>query len=122
MKITELADLVGTTPRMLRYYEAEGLLSPGRSSNGYRDYDDRDAQTARQIVALTDAGLTLSAVRTVLPCASREGTALRACPMVAPALREQLAGIRDRIATLSESADAIEAYLDNLAPAEAAVS
>ncbi len=99
---------------MLRYYEQEGLLAPYRGPNGYRDYDEADEQTARQIVVLAEAGLTLDAIRTVLPCAAPDGRQLRACPAVAPELRGQLATIRERIETLSSSAEAIETYLDTL--------
>lgn len=116
MRIAELARRVGTSPRMLRYYEDEGLLAPGRRHNGYRDYDEVDVQTARQIVALSEAGLTVPAIRTVLPCAVSDASRLRACPKVAPELRDQLTTIRDRITALSQSATAIERYLATLEP------
>ncbi len=116
MRIAELARRVGTSPRMLRYYEDEGLLTPQRGLNGYRDYDGVDVQTAEQIVALSEAGLTLSAIRTVLPCAAPDGTRLRACPRVTPELRRQLDTIHDRITALTQSANAIENYLATLEP------
>ncbi|MCI1748450.1 MAG: MerR family transcriptional regulator [Acidipropionibacterium sp.] len=116
MRIAELAERVGTSPRMLRYYEQEGLLTPDRGANGYRDYDCADVRTARQIVVLSAAGLTLDAIRVVLPCAAVDGRRLRACPAVAPELRGQLTTIRERIETLRSSADAIETYLDTLEP------
>lgn len=116
MRITELAEQVGTSARMLRYYEDEGLLTPVRGGNGYRDYDDVDARAAAQIVALSEAGLTLPAIRTVLPCAAADGGSLRACPTVPPELRKQLRIIRDRITTLTRSAQSIENYLATLEP------
>lgn len=118
MRIAELARLVNTTPRMLRYYEDEGLLTPERGANGYRDYAEADVRTARQIVALSEAGLTLSAIRTVLPCAAPDGSALRACPKVEPELRQQLDTIRDRITALTDSATSIENYLHALQPTQ----
>lgn len=114
MKITEAAVEAGTSPRMLRYYEAEGLLSPGRGINGYREYGTDDVAVARRIVALSGAGLTLAAIRVVLPCATGDGESLRACPQVAPELRRQLTGIRAQIEALSDSADAVQRYLDGL--------
>ncbi len=116
MQIAELARRTGTSPRMLRYYETEGLLIPERGTNGYRDYTEADEQTARQIVALSEAGLTLAAIRTVLPCAAPDGATLRACPVVEPQLRNQLDAIRERINSLSQSATAIENYLSDLQP------
>lgn len=117
MRIAELARQVGTTPRMLRYYEDEGLLSPGRAANGYRDYDEADARSARQVLAMAEAGLTVAAIRTVLPCASPDGRRLRACPTVVPEMDRQLRALRERIAALTQSADAIETYLATLEPA-----
>lgn len=114
MRIAEFARRMGASPRMLRYYEDEGLLVPERGANGYRDYSETDVQTARQIVALSEAGLTLSAIRTVLPCAAPDGATLRACPVVEPELRAQLGTIRGRIAALTQSAAAVERYLDTL--------
>ncbi len=40
------ATRLGTTPRMLRYREALGLVAPGRAANGYRTYDERDLLAA----------------------------------------------------------------------------
>jgi MerR family transcriptional regulator, copper efflux regulator len=43
MRITEAARQLGTTPRMLRYREALGLLPRSRSEHtAQRQYDDRD--------------------------------------------------------------------------------
>ena len=53
MRINEAARHAGTSPRMLRYYEAEGLLAPVRRDNGYRDYGAGEVLAARQIVALS---------------------------------------------------------------------
>lgn len=116
MKIAELSRRAGISPRMLRYYETEGLLAPRRGTNGYREYTATDEQIARQIVALSEAGLTLAAIRTVLPCAAPNGAALRACPVVEPELRNQLRTIRERIDSLTQSAIAIEGYLSDLQP------
>ena len=96
MRITEAAQHAGTSPRMLRYYEAEGLLAPTRRDNGYRDYGAGEVLAARQIVALSHAGFPLSLIRTVLPCATENG-ALRACPSVAPELRRRLATSKSRL-------------------------
>ncbi len=37
---------LGTTPRMLRYREALGLVAPRRAVNGYRSYDEQDLLAA----------------------------------------------------------------------------
>jgi MerR family transcriptional regulator, copper efflux regulator len=37
---------LGTTPRMLRYRESLGLVTPARSAGGYRTYGERDLLAA----------------------------------------------------------------------------
>ena len=49
MKIGALAKETGVSVRMLRYYEAEGLLAPARTSGGYRDYGSADRDTVERI-------------------------------------------------------------------------
>ena len=113
MRITEAARRAGTSPRMLRYYEAEGLLAPTRRDNGYRDYGVGEVLAARKIVVLSHAGFPLSLIRTVLPCATESG-ALRACPSIAPELRRRLRDIEEQIEVLSNGAEVIRNVLDNL--------
>lgn len=58
MRITEAARRVGTSPRMLRYREALGLLSPTRpdasigTTTGHRRYDDAELRAAELALAL----------------------------------------------------------------------
>ena len=37
MRIRELSERTGVSARLLRYCEEQGLLSPRRQENGYRD-------------------------------------------------------------------------------------
>ncbi len=68
MKIGELSRRTGTSVRMLRYYEAEGLLAPMRMENGYRDYGPMEEEIVRRIQLLGSAGLTLPTIHRFLPC------------------------------------------------------
>jgi DNA-binding transcriptional MerR regulator len=53
MRITEAAKTLGTTPRMLRYREAIGLLPRSRAAhNTQRQYDDRDLAAVRLALEL----------------------------------------------------------------------
>ena len=47
----------------IRYYEAEGLLSPARSGNGYRDYSEEDLRTLEKIKLLRRLGVTIEELR-----------------------------------------------------------
>ena len=57
MRIGELARRTGTTPRLLRYYEEQGLITSARGANGYRDFDEACVDRVRQIRGLLDSGL-----------------------------------------------------------------
>jgi MerR family copper efflux transcriptional regulator len=53
MRITEAAKQLGTTPRMLRYREALGLLPRSRTADsGQRRYDERDLAAVRLALEL----------------------------------------------------------------------
>jgi DNA-binding transcriptional MerR regulator len=52
---------------LLRYYEEEGLFSPSRSPNGYRDHDERFLDRVAQIRGLLDAGLPIRVIKRLLP-------------------------------------------------------
>ena len=64
MRINEVERLVGVTTKNIRFYEAEGLLAPRRSSeNGYRDYAETDVETLRQIKLLRKLGVPIEEIR-----------------------------------------------------------
>ena len=64
MKINEVEALVGITKKNIRFYEAEGLLTPRRNSeNGYRDYNEADIENLRRIKLLRKLGLPLEEIR-----------------------------------------------------------
>lgn len=67
MKIGEASIVGGATPRALRLYEDEGLIVPGRCSNGYRDYYPSTIDRVREIRSLLDAGLPVRYVKRLLP-------------------------------------------------------
>lgn len=62
MRIGEVAELTGTTPRTIRYYEEIGLLDGAaeREQGKHRCYTDEDVDRIREIVRLRDLlGLSL---------------------------------------------------------------
>lgn len=66
MRIAEMQRLTGASARMLRHYEARGLLSPRRGPNGYRDYTPQDVLAVQDIRCLLDAGLSTETAGQVL--------------------------------------------------------
>lgn len=64
MKINEVETRVGITQKNIRFYEAQGLLSPSRDSkNGYRDYSEADVAVLEQIKLMRKLGLPLEEIR-----------------------------------------------------------
>ena len=64
MKINQVEQLVGITKKNIRFYEEQGLLSPGRNrENGYRDYTEEDVKKLEQIKLLRKLGLPLEEIR-----------------------------------------------------------
>jgi DNA-binding transcriptional MerR regulator len=96
---------------MLRYYEAERLLQPGRTPAGYRLYRAADLETVRRITMLNAAGLTLATIRALLPCARPGAPGFRPCTEFTAGLRRKLAELDRQIAALSESRQLLRGYL-----------
>jgi MerR family transcriptional regulator, copper efflux regulator len=52
LTINEAAQTTGWSPRMLRYVERTGLVTPGRSATGYRLYGPGELQRLRTLKEL----------------------------------------------------------------------
>ena len=64
LKINEVEALVGITKKNIRFYEAEGLLTPRRNSeNGYRDYGEAEVTVLRRIKLMRKLGVPLEEIR-----------------------------------------------------------
>jgi len=69
LRIGDVARLVGTTPRTIRYYEEIGLLppAPARPSGRHRLYAEAEVERLRELMRLKDLlGLSLEELRTLL--------------------------------------------------------
>jgi MerR family transcriptional regulator, repressor of the yfmOP operon len=55
-RIGEVAELVGTTPRTIRYYEEVGLLAPPpeHAKGRHRTYDEADVRRVQELIRLRD--------------------------------------------------------------------
>ncbi len=67
MQIGMAATASGVSAKMIRHYEAIGLIMEGaRRINGYRDYDERDIHELRFIRSARDLGFSLGEIRALL--------------------------------------------------------
>ena len=63
MTIKELESMLSLDRASIRFYEKEGLISPARLANGYRDYSDADAAELRRIRLLRGLGVSIGDIR-----------------------------------------------------------
>ncbi|ELT44142.1 MerR family DNA-binding transcriptional regulator [Arthrobacter nitrophenolicus] len=113
MKISELSARTGVATRMLRYYEEQGLITPQRLANGYRDYDGYLVDRVTKIRGLVDSGVPTRIIGDILPCLNQSQEIIVRDPD--PELRRMLVNQRDamieRIASLKQNRDALSRYI-----------
>ena len=62
MTILELEQRSGLSRASVRFYEAEGFISPARRENGYRDYSEADLELLLRLKLLRSLGMPLSEI------------------------------------------------------------
>ena len=116
MRIGELARRVGVAPRLLRYYEEQGLLRPRRTSSGYREYGEADVDVVHHVRTLLAAGLSTTTIGELLPCMGADGERLIAsCPELLDDLqreRDRLTAMIDELTGARDGLDAVIATAD----------
>ena len=110
MTIGEAARLSGVSAKMIRWYEARGLLPPAeRSEAGYRRYTEADVHTLRFVRRARDLGFTVDGIADLLALwrdrsrRSAEVKALAAGHIAA--LRRRVAELEGMVGTLSHLAE-----------------
>ncbi|MBV7708152.1 redoxin family protein [Nocardia nova] len=111
MQIGQLARLTDATPRAIRRYEALGLVTPTRTGSGYRDYDEHDVRTVREIRALNRLGIPVEETRTFLDCLADGGDHVDDCPASLAEYQRAIDALTVRIADLTERRDALRRRL-----------
>ncbi|MEV0149389.1 MULTISPECIES: MerR family transcriptional regulator [unclassified Nonomuraea] len=112
MLIGELSRRTGVHTHQLRYYEAQGLLEPGRGANGYREYADDAILTVTQIRRLLEAGLSTQEIEYLLPCATGAAPDLVPCPELLDMLQARLGALDDHIDTLVRTREVLQDYIE----------
>ncbi|QTI67382.1 MerR family transcriptional regulator [Gordonia polyisoprenivorans] len=112
MRIGEVSRHTGVAARMLRYYEEQELLRPGRRPNGYRDYTDADLAHVATIRDLSSAGVPTRFIKIVLDRQAGATAWTSACDeILAGMVREQIADLDAKITCLTTSRDALTQFL-----------
>ncbi|MFC6507317.1 MerR family transcriptional regulator [Promicromonospora citrea] len=112
MKIGELAARTGVSPRLIRYYEQQGLLVADRAANGYRAYTEQHVERVDRVAGLVQAGIPTRLVKVLLDAEDAAERKDPTCPReVAAQLAEELVGVQARIDCLTRSRDTIRDFL-----------
>lgn len=107
MNIGEAAKLSGVTAKMIRHYEAIGLLPPARRTEaGYRVYVDADVRILQFIHRSRVLGFSLEQVGSLLALWQDQG---RASADVRRLAGEHIADLEQRIAQLQAMKRTLEA-------------
>ena len=97
MRIGDLARATGASPRSLRYYEEQGLISSTRTPGGQRLYGQDAVARVDLIRSLFAAGLNSTTIDELLPCITEPSVRT---PVLEARLREELARVDDQISAL----------------------
>jgi DNA-binding transcriptional MerR regulator len=119
VRIGELEKLTDTAARSLRYYEQQGLITPRRLDNGYREYDDYLVDRVLQIRGLIDSGIPTRIIKQMLPCLGKPHTIVveDADPELLVVLARERDQMNRRIECLTRNRDAIDGYMTAVAEA-----
>jgi DNA-binding transcriptional MerR regulator len=112
MRIGELAEQAGVTPRTIRYYEGLGLLGPSeREGQGFRYYTETELTRLKKIDVLKQLGLTLEEIGEVIPLYCEDPTGLLGKRRVLELLEAQLAETDEKIEALQRFRSEIQANI-----------
>ncbi|MBF6215106.1 MerR family transcriptional regulator [Nocardia puris] len=112
MLIGELSRASGVPARLLRYYEEQGLLRPGRDGKGYRTYDPGAVDLVSRIRELLAAGRSTDDIRGLMPCPLDPGRWVLSCEEALALVERRHAETEERIAELVAQRDRLGAQRD----------
>lgn len=110
MRIGQAAEASGASAKMIRHYEAIGLVAPaGRRDSNYRDYAADDVARLTFVRRARDLGFPIERIRDLLALWGDRGRSSAEVKRIAlehiADLEERIAGLRDMAATLHGLAD-----------------
>ncbi|GJE37594.1 Cu(I)-responsive transcriptional regulator [Methylobacterium persicinum] len=104
--VGEAARLTGVSAKMIRWYEARGLLPPApRSASGYRRYGEAEIRTLHFVRRARDLGFDVEAIAELLALWSDRDRPSAAVKAIA---RTRIAELRRRITALEGMARSLE--------------
>lgn len=110
MNIGEAGRASGVSAKMIRYYEATGLIPrAGRTESGYRSYTEKDVHKLRFVRRARDLGFSVEQIGTLLRLwedRSRSSSSVKRVAMAhVEELRQRALRLEEMAATLQHLAD-----------------
>lgn len=96
----EVAELLGVTLRTVRYYEAEGLVTPARTDKGTRYYSDFAVQRLEVCVRLAAVGVPIKTLRQLAATRPSSATGEESSHALAEIFAQLRGDLRARLANL----------------------
>ena len=115
MRIGELAQKAGVTPRTIRYYETLGLLKPSeREGTGFRYYTDIELARLHKIDCLKALGLSLEEIASIIDLFFQDSTGVLGKQKLLDILQAHLAETDEKIASLTQFRSDIQANITRI--------
>jgi peroxiredoxin/DNA-binding transcriptional MerR regulator len=96
----------------VRYYESLGLITPDRSSNGYREYDDLHLRLVREVRVLRESGIPVESTRPFLDCLAAGHAHSDECPASLASYRDAINDLDRRISGLQQRRSLLIQHLE----------
>jgi MerR family copper efflux transcriptional regulator len=113
MRIGELTERAGVTPRTVRYYEGIGLLPPGeREGHGQHYYTEETLARLRKIDQLKKLGLSLDEIRDVIDLYFTDPSGVQPKQKILAMLRQHLAEADQKIGALQQFRADLQANIE----------
>ncbi len=94
MRVKELADILDIPSDTIRYYTRIGLIKPGRQSNGYRAYGQRELRVLKFCICAKRLGFSLKDIATIVTMSEHGETP---CPAVRHILAHNLESVKRKL-------------------------
>lgn len=102
LKIGDVAELLNTTVRTIRYYEEEELLEPYRTNGGTRLYSQQHVERLKAIIHLVGNGFSLDIIRLIATVRTTCTTGNEGSRKVAVTINHAVEDIEDQIESLKK--------------------
>ena len=113
MRIGDLTERAGVTPRTVRYYESIGLIPPGqREGHSQHSYTEETLARLRKIDQLKKLGLSLDEIRDVIDLYFTDPSGIQPKQKILAILRHHLAEVDQKIAAFQHFRADLQAHIE----------